>query len=69
MLKCPRCKGYLNWNFEHRFNTSYVYYTCNCGYDTRDVKVTYGITTETTDNSVMKYPQVDGITPSVVVET
>lgn len=41
MYKCPKCNNYMKFNMTYNCGLPCIYYTCNCGYDTRNIRVVW----------------------------
>ena len=38
MKQCPKCNGYMKFHMQYVCGSPYIYYTCECGYDTSNEK-------------------------------
>ena len=45
MERCPRCGDFMRFHMEYCCGSPYIFYTCNCGYDTRNAYTTWTATT------------------------
>lgn len=66
MYRC-KCGSYMTWNMDYVNGIAVTWYSCpHCGNDTRQQYVWSDHTTSDTTIPTMIYPQVDGITPTVI---
>lgn len=39
MTQCPKCKRYMRMHLAYQYSLPYIWYDCECGYNTKNTKV------------------------------
>ena len=54
MEQCPVCHNFMKFNMDYFCGSPYVYYTCDCGYDSRNNSTTTVWTSNTIEDFKVK---------------